>query len=296
MKNNLYLVLYLLLASCSGNGGSNLPNLSKFEISNNDISQNKDELEFQDIFYNKEEISSFSTLDNFTMNLNEVDGEETLSVSINPDLYSFPLSSFENKDNYYKAVNSVEYGEASISFIKDLDLSYGNIALLGYTSNGYNQVIFYPLLTINNDTIINKIDETINFNGKVLLNFFSISKNNVNINNHDETITGNANLILYPNEQYNLTMNFDNFYSVNIKENEITLFNNNKIPKDFYDNLALVHDNYKTKLKNHQFNILGENKNPEEVVGNFTFNIENNDKKTFIDGIYGVKKINNFQN
>ena len=287
MKNNLYLVLYLLLASCGGNGGSNLPNLSKFEISNNDISQNKDELEFEDIFHNKEEISSFSTLDNFTMNLNEVDGEETLSVSINPDLYSFPLSSFENKDNYYKAVNSVEYGEASISFIKDLDLSYGNIALLGYTPNGYNQVIFYPLLTINNDTIINKIDETINFNGKVLLNFFSISKNNVNINNHNETITGKANLTLYPNEQYDLTMNFDNFYSINIKKDEITLFDKDKI---------LVDNNDKTKLQNHQFNILGENNNPEEVVGNFTFYIENDDKKTFIDGIYGVKKINNFQN
>ncbi len=215
---------------------------------------------------------------------------EFISIDDNTDILhfegiaDFPITKFEDRGDFYYATD--ETGEkASISVPNNLDLSYSTVALANFVERG--NILPIPIYMYDNNYAMYKQDdinnielaENLTFSGSSLLSFFYFlppTEDNPEGKKYSskEPISGTVDMVIKNGGEYDLTMNFDNFYTINTDGTKFTLSNWSNVSSDWKDDLKLIvkeNDNYTVNNRDDiEFVVLGKDKeNLEEIIGKF---------------------------
>ena len=246
-----------------------------------------EELTFDKIFPNKDALAGITEDDSsradLTFSIKDAEGDQPEKLVFNESFFTleFPITSFEDKGGFYYAKIDKPREESEYAFVmfpKDVNLSYSNFYGIGI--DYMNTLLqFAPVYTYNPNYKIDiaSVDETMNFSGKSLLNFTYDVGGDI----ASDQRVGDVNLTINNGGEYDLTMNFDNFYTINTDGKTFTLSNGDNLSEDLETKLSFVQENkpYDVNLssENNKFVLLGKNGIPEEVVGDYVLSLNESD-------------------
>ncbi len=204
----------------------------------------------------------------------------------------FPITSFEDKGDFYyakvdKPMEAIKYAFAM--FPKDFHLSYSNFYNLGFYDQYRDVMQYLPSYIYNPNYKIDiaSVDETMNFSGKTLSNFYYNDAEGTPITAQR---VGDLNLTINNDGKYDLTMTFDDFYTINTNGTEFTLSDAAKLSDDLEHLTDIIKEN--EPYDNHveiDMILLGD-KNIEELVGSSFFNIDDKASLDIYSSFGAVRK------
>ncbi len=318
MKSNLFMFISLLfavlLSGCSSNGTDSSLSLPGQQLpgggGNNDAGASGNGLTLDTILPNRKQL--------YSMRGNEDQQIVSFSDTIlfnNADptgdvIYAFPVESFMDQELFFSANMELNENESSVADMiyvvlpKNVNLDYATYALLGYKERQSQALIKDNFIVYNKDMVYTKpVESELTFTGQAMINYSGMANDltsDMGLTNFDNVIFGNASLKITDDKSYDLNMDFDGFYSININakpggddtiDTTISLSNEDKLSDDLKNIIKVPASEYEINGDN-SFTILGKD-SPEEVVGDFWLQMnasnENFESNINITGAYGGK-------
>ncbi len=318
MKSNLFMFISLLfavlLSGCSSNGTDSSLSLPGQQLpgggGNNNAGGSGNGLTLDTILPNRKQLYSMRGDEDQQI----VPFSDTILFN-NADptgdvIYAFPVESFMDQELFFSANMELNENESSVADMiyvvlpKNVNLDYATYALLGYKERQSQALIKDNFIVYNKDMVYTKpVESELTFTGQAMINYSGMANDltsDMGLTNFDNVIFGNASLKIMDDKSYDLNMDFDGFYSININakpggddtiDTTISLSNEDKLSDDLKNIIKVPASEYEINGDN-SFTILGKD-SPEEVVGDFWLQMnasnENFESNINITGAYGGK-------